>query len=189
MFSTVNHFNQSVMLYSSKGFNAEAIKSVFNKILSHHDALRMIYDIKDEKIIQYNRKWEEDLFSFEIHDLTDDENFIEKIGIEADRLQKSIDLAKGPLVVLGLFKTKEGDHLLIVIHHLVIDGVSWRILLEDFDTGYQKYMNNSKIEFLSKTDSYQKWAEELTAFANSEELLKEVSYWKNVEETKDSSIT
>ena len=62
--STMNHFNQSVMLYSKNGFNVEAVKNVFNKILSHHDALRMVYDIKDEKIIQYNRKWEKDLFSF-----------------------------------------------------------------------------------------------------------------------------
>ena len=85
-------------------------------------------------------------------------------AIEADRLQKSIDLTKGPLVVLGLFKTKEGDHLLIIIHHLVIDGVSWRILLEDFDIGYQQYMNNSEIEFLNKTDSYQKWAERINCF-------------------------
>ena len=44
-------------------------------------------------------------------------------------IQSSIDLEKGPLVKVGMFKTNEGDHLLIAIHHLVIDGVSWRILL------------------------------------------------------------
>lgn len=39
---------------------------------------------------------------------------------------------------LGLMKTGEGDHLLIVIHHLVVDGVSWRILFEDVQTGYEQ---------------------------------------------------
>ena len=46
-------------------------------------------------------------------------------------MQSTFTLERGPLMKLGVFQCADGDHLLIVIHHLVIDGVSWRILLED----------------------------------------------------------
>ena len=57
-------------------------------------------------------------------------NYEEMIEKCSEEIQSSIDLENGPLVKAGLFKTSEGDHLLIAIHHLVVDGVSWRILLK-----------------------------------------------------------
>ncbi len=99
---------------------------------------------------------------------------------EANRLQSSIDLNKGPLVKLALFRTISCDHLLIVAHHLVIDGVSWRIILEDFALGYEQAMNDEDILFQDKTDSYQVWTEQLKAYAAGKELVKEKNYWQQI---------
>ncbi|KAF6584634.1 hypothetical protein H6F38_35910, partial [Paenibacillus sp. EKM208P] len=60
------------------------------------------------------------------------------VEAKASEIQASIHLSEGPLVKLGLFHCAEGDHLLMVIHHLVVDGVSWRILLEDLASGYEQ---------------------------------------------------
>ncbi|PFN80982.1 hypothetical protein COJ67_31225, partial [Bacillus thuringiensis] len=81
----------------------------------------------------------------------------------------------------GLFQCKEGDHLLIVIHHLVVDGVSWRILLEDIETGYEQAINGEEIQLPQKTDSFKLWAEQLTRYANSPEMEKEREYWNEIE--------
>ena len=96
-----------------------------------------------------------------------------EVAIAVDKLQKSIDIFSGPLMKLGLFKTKAGEHLFIVIHQMIIDHMSWRIIFEDFTTAYLQLMHNQEIVWLAKTDSFRKWVEYLHEYANSEELLTE----------------
>ena len=103
-----------------------------------------------------------------------------KIEQEANRIQQGIELQEGPLLKAGLFKTPGGDHLLLVIHHLVVDGVSWRILLEDLSTGYQQAQKGEEITFPAKTDSFQYWSQKLLKYTRSKEVLKELEYWKEV---------
>lgn len=68
----------------------------------------------------------------------------------------------------------------MVIHHLVVDGVSWRILLEDFQTAYDLASKHEEIRLPQKTSSFKTWAKQLFQFANSKKMLKEKSYWKRV---------
>lgn len=84
---------------------------------------------------------------------------------------------------LGLMKTDEGDHLLIVIHHLMVDGVSWRILFEDVQTGYEQAQRGEAISFPEKTDAFQTWSAALAHYANSEVQLGEIAYWRQIEQT------
>src|SRR5205809_548308 len=54
----------------------------------------------------------------------------------AERLQGGLDLEGGQVVRVGWFEFGGGQkRLLVVVHHLVMDGVSWRILLEDLERG------------------------------------------------------
>jgi non-ribosomal peptide synthase protein (TIGR01720 family) len=82
---------------------------------------------------------------------------------------------------LGLFKTTQGDHLLIALHHLVVDGISWRILSEDIAYAYQQCMENKEITFPDKTDSFKDWAIKLGEYAKSWSALKELDYWGALE--------
>jgi iturin family lipopeptide synthetase B len=82
------------------------------------------------------------------------DQFEDKMKEKCNEIQSSIDLENGPLVKLALFKTENGEHLLITIHHLVIDGVSWRILLEDFSEGYRQVSRGRKVEFQAKSNSF-----------------------------------
>ncbi|WP_265184968.1 condensation domain-containing protein [Bacillus gaemokensis] len=69
-----------------------------------------------------------------------------------------------------------------MIHHLVVDGVSWRILLEDIGVGYEQVVNEEAIQLPQKTDSFQLWAEQLSLYANSPEMEKEREYWNEIEQ-------
>jgi amino acid adenylation domain-containing protein/thioester reductase-like protein/non-ribosomal peptide synthase protein (TIGR01720 family) len=179
-FRDPHHWNQAVMLYKQDGFAEEIVRKVFAKIVEHHDALRMVYQTGEERVVQYNRGLTGELFHLKLTDVVGEGDYLRKIEDEANRLQGSFDLENGPLVNLELFKTVTGDHLLMVIHHLIVDGVSWRIILEDFATGYHQAINNVPIELPEKTDSYQGWATGLQAYAHSKELLQEVGYWKKL---------
>ncbi|MGD2085178.1 MAG: amino acid adenylation domain-containing protein [Candidatus Aminicenantes bacterium] len=182
-FTHNHHFNQGVMIYREEGFDEEIVKIVFRQITVHHDALRMIYenDEEEKRTIQRNRGIDGRLFDLEVFNMEEITNIESEVAKEVDRIQGTMNLKSGPLVKLGLFKTDQGDHLLIVIHHLVIDGVSWRILLEDFSTGYEQAKKGQKIRFPAKTDSFKYWAEKLNQYANSREVLKEIPYWKSLE--------
>ena len=71
--------------------------------------------------------------------------------------------------------------LLIAIHHLVVDGVSWRILLEDLEQAYQTLKKGKPPSLAAKTHSYQQWAQALTTYAQSQNLHQQVDYWRTVQ--------
>lgn len=67
--------------------------------------------------------------------------------------------------------------LLLVIHHLAVDGVSWRILLEDLSTAYQQLSRGEAIQLQPKTTSFKDWAYRLMKYGQSEALVAELDYW------------
>ncbi|MCY9393355.1 amino acid adenylation domain-containing protein, partial [Bacillus haynesii] len=172
-----NHYNHAVMLYRKNGFNESIVKRVFREIIKHHDALRTVFKEEDGKIIQYNRGPDKKLFDLFVYDVSSENDQPQKVYQLATELQQSIDIKTGPLVKLALFKTNNGDHLLIIIHHLVVDGISWRILFEDLALGYSQLSNGEKVEFYPKTASYQEYARHITEYSKTEKLLGEKQYW------------
>ncbi|MGD2090554.1 MAG: amino acid adenylation domain-containing protein [Candidatus Aminicenantes bacterium] len=180
-----HHFNQSVILYRQEGFDEKIIEKTFNKLVEHHDALRMVFKTEGTKIKQINKGWVGRLVDLKCFDLKEEYAYEKVIENKCNQIQSSIDLSKGTLVHLGLFKTINGDYLLITIHHLVIDGVSWRFLFEDFTSIYTQLQEGKQLENIElplKTTSFKEWAEKLYEYANTRELLEEVRYWKQLEE-------
>ncbi|UCH95647.1 MAG: amino acid adenylation domain-containing protein, partial [Candidatus Aminicenantes bacterium] len=195
-FAPWHHFNQAVMIYRQEGFDENIVRRVFQQLTRHHDALRMVYQFNRDPhqaekpvVLQTIRDIDENtkgkLLHLELFDLkeTGEDHIKKEIPQQANRIQSSINPETGPLLKLGLFKTAAGDHLLMVIHHLVVDGISWRILLEDFALGYQQAMNNEPLRFPPKTDSFKQWAHQLKKYAESPALLNELEYWKRIEKT------
>ncbi|MBN3526500.1 non-ribosomal peptide synthetase [Paenibacillus apiarius] len=180
----IHHWNQSVMLVNKKRFDVQALRQAIDKMLEHHDALRMVYSIQNGRVIQTNRGWIPDLFELDVFDFINDTNIEAKIEAAAQTIQTGMDLASGPLVKAGLFQTRGGDHVLLAIHHLVIDGVSWRILLEDLAMAYEQVVSGEMVKLPRKTSSYKKWAECLKEYANSEDLLQEHEYWSKLGESQ-----
>lgn len=183
-FTEMHHWNQAVMVYREKGLEEEIVRKVASKILEHHDILRAVFKKEGGRIIEVHNEIEEQMVDLKVYDLKGTEDYISKIGELSNQIQGSIDLSKGPLVKFGLFKTLTGDHLLIAAHHLVVDGVSWRIILEDMERGYNQALNGEEMSFQDKTDSYKLWSEKLRLYANSREIQKEAEYWSKLEKIK-----
>ncbi|ATU28280.1 hypothetical protein BMJ37_16595 [Bacillus velezensis] len=181
-----NHYNQALMLRSDEPFDIPSLKTAITEIIKHHDALRNVYDGQRQITLSTE---ESKLYDWYEKDYTKVQDVSKEIEYASDKLQASIDLATGPLVKVGLFHSDSGDHLLICVHHLVIDGVSWRILLEDLFSGYRQIQETGKITLPMKTASYKEWANALTQYAKSEVLSDEIAYWKNISDKSNSTET
>ncbi|CAH1206498.1 D-alanine--D-alanyl carrier protein ligase [Paenibacillus plantiphilus] len=186
-----NHFNQSIFLYGKHGFKEDLLVQVFHELVKHHDNLRSVF-IKEEASDYrqfYRSSNESDLFDFEVIDLTaHDDEVGDYIHLKSTEIQKGMDIVKGPLVQFGLFKTKQGDHLLICIHHFVVDGVSWRIFLEDFKMAYEQAVNGQPIQLPFKTHSFAEWSNQLYEYSSSDALSSELQYWERVVSAYSSKL-
>ncbi|MFN0226054.1 non-ribosomal peptide synthase/polyketide synthase, partial [Paenibacillus sp. KR2-11] len=180
----LHHFNQSVMLHRPDGFDEAAVRSVLGRLAEHHDALRMVFRRSGTGYTAWNRAiGEGPLYSLEIADYRGQAEYAMALEARADEIQRSMDLEEGPLLRAGLFRCDDGDHLLLAVHHGVVDGVSWRILLEDVASGYGQAVSGQEISFPLKTDAYRSWTEALAAYAQSGVLDSEAAYWQAVEQT------
>ncbi|MCP4155713.1 MAG: hypothetical protein GY757_48760, partial [bacterium] len=93
------------------------------------------------------------------------------------------NLQTGLLMKLGLFHLQDGDRLLMVIHHLVIDTISWHILLEDMEDLLRQYRKGETLRLPLKSDSFKRWTLELYNLADSSVFLEEQEYWRRLEMT------
>jgi len=175
-----HHFNHGVMLHSRTGFDADALAAAFAKILQHHDALRLT--LRSESLTLFNEDAKTSATIIE-YDLRESGNSFKALAEKADEIQASLNLETGPLMKLGLIHMPDGDRLVLAVHHLAVDGVSWRILFEDLQTLYQQHVQGVALTLPRKTDSFKSWSEFLAVHANSEEFLVEADYWAAVEET------
>ena len=98
----------------------------------------------------------------------------------AERLQASLDLGVGPLLRAVLFDFGAGrsGRLLVAIHHLAVDAVSWRILLADLDTAVDQLQRGEPVRLPAKSTSFKCWAERLEDYARSPGLLSELAFWE-----------
>lgn len=170
-------YTQGIVIFNSEGFEVSLVETVLHKLAEHHDALRMIFDSKN----QVNRAVSEgSMFTLERFAVPAQADAAGYISEACATIQRAIDLHDGPLVRAALFNAADGDHLAIIIHHLVVDGVSWRILIEDFNTAYSEAKEGKQIKLPAKTTSFRHWAEKLAGYANTGDALKEYDYWKKV---------
>ncbi len=187
-----HHYNQSYLLYNAQGIDAKILQASIGAIVEHHDALRARFITTNESVlIQEFASLEETSFELEIFDLTSIESskLAETITLHSNAIQASHVLADGALFKGALFQTNEGDHLLLSAHHLIIDGVSWRIILEDLDHIYRQLKNGAKVQISSKTSSLKDWTLQTSKFATSTKLQREVHYWNSIAESQSTPIT
>ena len=177
------HFNQAVLLEVREALDGGRVRRAVGHLAVHHDALRLRYRAEDGQWRQDGVGLGEESTGFEEVDLRGVEEG-ERAGAVQQvvaRVQAGLDLGSGPLLRVVLFATGgRSDRLLMVAHHLVVDGVSWRILLEDLLTGYEQLGHGQRLELPLKTTGYKQWAERLSVHARTEALAEEVGYWREV---------
>ncbi len=175
-----HHFNQSILLEVPNNLQPDLLKKTISKLLYHHDALRLRFVHKGEQW-QQNHSDDCNNFAFEKVDLSHlscDEQ-LTKMAEISEVQQRVLNLEEGPLMAVVFFALGESGKMLIVIHHLAVDGISWRIILEDFVTIYQQLENQKPLQLPPKTSSFKTWAEELQNYAKTPEFYAQFKYWLN----------
>jgi amino acid adenylation domain-containing protein/non-ribosomal peptide synthase protein (TIGR01720 family) len=170
-----HHWNQSILLTPATALHAAPLEQALVQLQRHHDALRLRYR-------QTNDGWQQshapaDQAQGLLRTVTlDDSAALPALCLD---LQRSLYLLDGPLIRAALVDLPDASQrLLLVIHHLVVDGVSWRILLEDLQSAYQQLSSGQAVRLPAKTSAFKDWGERLQAHARSAELESELDYWR-----------
>ena len=181
-----NHWNQALLLQAQQRFDRALLERAIEHLIEHHDALRLRL-MRVAPSADGQQGWqqinadrqEESIFSWV--DLSAMTRKRQKAAIEAEAasVQASLDIIRGPLVRMAYFDmgVRVPGRLLIVVHHLAMDGISWGILLEDLQTAYQQLARREPVQLLPKTTAFRDWASKLVQYADSESLHQELAYW------------
>ncbi len=190
-FAEPQHWNQGFLLELVAGTPVDQVREMAAALLRHHDALRFTFRRETEG-------WKSEISGVPDNvpvttiDLTSVSEAMEPQAISetAAQIQAGLNLSIGPLLRLVYFVRKPGrcPLLLIVAHHLTIDSVSWRILLEDLCTAHSQVVSGQPIRLPAKTTSFKHWAEHLAAYANSVELKQEAAYWATPVRTRSIAL-
>ncbi|MBJ2213213.1 non-ribosomal peptide synthetase [Pseudomonas carnis] len=168
------HWNQALVLKPLQLLDAHRLEQALLAVLEHHDALRLSFTPRDAQWHAEHLGVPEGgvLLQAQVRDMH------ACTALFTDT-QRSLDLAQGPLLRALLVDGPQGQQrLLIAIHHLVVDGVSWRVLLEDLQNVYRQLSEGQSVSLPAKTSALRDWAARLQAYAHSESLREELSLWQ-----------
>ena len=168
------HWNQALVLKPLQLLDAHRLEQALLAVLEHHDALRLSFTPRDAQWHAEHLGVPEGgvLLQAQVRDM-------QACTALFTDTQRSLDLAQGPLLRALLVDGPQGQQrLLIAIHHLVVDGVSWRVLLEDLQNVYRQLSEGQSVSLPAKTSALRDWAARLHAYAHSESLREELSLWQ-----------
>jgi len=176
-----HHWNQSLLLTVERRLDIDILEQALHRLVQHHDALRLRF-MPDQ-----SGGWRQINLADETKKIA---GFIDLTGLSQEQqrlqiqhrsaeLQTTLNITDGPLLTAALFELGAGQpqRLLFIVHHLAIDGVSWRILLEDMDTVYRQLEQGGDVLLPAKTTSYKQWSERLQSYAKTGHMQEELDFW------------
>jgi amino acid adenylation domain-containing protein/non-ribosomal peptide synthase protein (TIGR01720 family) len=171
-----HHYNQAVLLEVHGELAAADLERALGLLVERHDALRLRFEQTAQGWRQIVAVVETSAL-LERHDLSDDvATWRERLAALGQRLHGSLDLERGPLLRAAYFRVREGEgRLLLVIHHLAVDGVSWRILLEELE---QLCEPGSASEPTDSGLPWSVWVSQLAGYARGLDASAEIGSWR-----------
>ncbi|MFI6118216.1 condensation domain-containing protein, partial [Kitasatospora sp. NPDC051164] len=176
------HFNMAVHLELAQAVDHTALTRAVEALVAHHDALRLRFERTGAGWRQRNLA-EDRTVPVEHHDLSAlaPDAWQSALDTITDTMQHGFDLADGPLIRFALIDLGAGGvRLVVVAHHLVVDGVSWRVLLEDLAVAYGQVVSGAAVDLGVKSASFQEWAYRLRELVESGGFDSELAYWSGV---------
>ncbi|MCY1393409.1 non-ribosomal peptide synthase domain protein [compost metagenome] len=167
------HWNQALLLDVRRPLEAPLLARALDAVLDHHQGLNLGFRALADG------GWEQ----FYRPAPAPDSLWVREVANDAELLalceqaQRSFDLENGPLLRLVLANMPEGQRLLLTAHHLVVDGVSWRVLLEDLARAYAQLSAGNPLALGPRPTSYQRWAMHLQEAARAPQRQAEVARW------------
>ena len=179
----LQHYNQAFLFEVAERMDRSLLEEALRQLARQHDALRLRYVREANGWRQFYSDSTEPVpltwTTIVQSEEAEPRRTIEKVAAST---QASLNVETGPLWRVAYFDLGSNlpARLLVVLHHLAVDGISWRPLLEDLETAYQQLKAGQGTQLPAKTTSFKTWAERLRAFSEEELLRNELPYWKAV---------
>ena len=174
-FEIKDYWNQSVLIMTEANLDPKRLEMAVEKLIQKHDALRLCFK-KDSSGLWYQEYTTEPVFTkppiYEAEYVS-----AEKLEALKDHWQSHFDIEHGPIVSIGIIHNfPDGqDRIFMAIHHLVVDGISWRIIQTDLENLYHG------TDIGDKTSSFKDWYETLLAYGQSRKLKQQQVYWEKID--------
>jgi non-ribosomal peptide synthase protein (TIGR01720 family) len=176
-----DHFNMAAMLRADRRLEPALVAIAVEHLMRHHDALRL-------RLHRGEDGWRQVIVGldgavpFAVADLAhcEDDAVAGAIEERAAAEQTTLDLAMGPILRVVLFDLGPGrsSRLLVIVHHLACDAVSWPILIDDLATVYEQLRVGEPIALPPKSASFQSWAERITAWGCEAVRADDLRFWR-----------
>ena len=179
----LHHFNQSMLLQIDKQVDDKLLSSVLERLQDQHDALRFSYEYNNSA--QWIQTYSDARSQLHIADLSEAAVTALPALITSccEKYQKSLNIIHPYILRMVWIKTPEHEacnRLFLAIHHLAVDGVSWRILVEDMVQLIDGAMKKEIVKLEEKTASYRSWYDYLVNYGKGPSLAGQVKYWNKV---------
>ncbi|MEX2664788.1 amino acid adenylation domain-containing protein, partial [Candidatus Uabimicrobium amorphum] len=178
-FIQLHHWNQAFLLVCNESLHIPFLQKALGVLIELHDALRLRFSKNSSGWRQFYDDHAE-AFTIDIEQcslpLEKQEQAVRDI---CTNWQQQLNIEHGPIWKVGILRGHSDgkERLCIAIHHLVIDGVSWRILLEDLQVIYQQLRQRKKFDLPKKTSSFQDWSHALLQYTDNPSLASHIEYW------------
>jgi amino acid adenylation domain-containing protein len=171
-------YNESISLRLTGPFHQRAMEQALQAVIDRHEALRSTFSADGKQICVYRElplKYRyEDLSSLSEED---QEEFISTFT--KHNALEIFDLVNGPLFKAALFRLKEEVHYLtLAAHHIICDGWSLGIIMQDLSKFYSAFVKNIP-PALAPAPSFCDFALEQWRFSESEEYKITEQYWSD----------
>ncbi|MFF2119417.1 non-ribosomal peptide synthase/polyketide synthase [Kitasatospora sp. NPDC058184] len=175
---------QSVSFTLAPDTDEETLRAALAAVLDHHDALRLRYEPFADGRWRQHGTAPGQAPELRPHELpaAEGEQRATVLRDLGERLAEGFDLAAGPLLRAALCRFAEDPRpvLLLAAHHLVVDAVSWRILLEDLERAHNALSAGERPDLGAKSTSFRAWAERLAAHTAAGGFDAELPYWQGL---------
>ncbi|KZN34622.1 amino acid adenylation domain-containing protein, partial [Pseudoalteromonas luteoviolacea] len=175
--SNVNHWNQAIRLTPPAPITLAALNESVQALIKHHDSLRLQYQHQGTWQQTYRDYDEADYREVVWYQTTTDEAFDTYLANAAEQAQASLNIQRADSLRVLYVHSETRQALILIAHHLVIDGVSWRILVDDLLQGIEQAAAGKSIALALKSHSYQYWAQQIQTYPSSHQS--EFELWQN----------
>ncbi|MET9700367.1 condensation domain-containing protein, partial [Streptomyces sp. NPDC006529] len=156
------------------------LASALDAVVAHHDALRLRFT--PDGAGGWTQQYGEAVpGALAVQDVAPGADLDESLHQAASQAQRAVDPTSGALVKGVFLRLPRGraPRLFLAVHHLVMDGVSWRVVLEDLATAYEQLAaGRTPVDLGAKSSSYQQWARRLADHVRDGGFDHETAYWR-----------
>ncbi|QLH25623.1 condensation domain-containing protein [Streptomyces sp. Rer75] len=196
------HWDQTLYLPVRRDVDPELLHRALCAVVAHHDVLRSVF--RHDAAGDAAGGGPGDGWRHEVRDAAPEPPLTvvrlpeepeaarrarEDAAVEA--AQRALNLASGPLMSALLLR-EDGpaarQRLVLVAHHLVVDGISLRLLTDDLERAYRALEDGREPRLPARTTSFRRWAQLLHRWAAHPDVTGQLPYWRSVPDASAAAL-